>query len=139
MTARGRPFEKLPAGARKHLESMAASGLLSESAAATALGMPLDQFRRVVQEHAPSKLIWETALSIERDQLLDALYCRAVDGDTRAAQTLLAVRHGLSEKAPQGSGGGVSVVFNLPSAMDPQAYLEAIQVKQEALPNASSD
>lgn len=134
-----RPYESLPRGAKTHLEAMAANGLLSESAAATALGMPLRDFRSVISDHKPSKEIWETALSIERDQLLKALYQKAVDGDTRAAQTLLAVRHGLSEKAPQGAGERVSVVFNLPSAMDPAEYLKAITVKQDALPNASTD
>jgi hypothetical protein len=134
-----RPFTQLPVGAKSHLESMAQAGLLSESAAATALGMPLDQFRRVIAEHKPSKAVWDNALSIERDNLLQALYHKATQGDVKAAQTLLAVRHGLSEKAPQGSGGGVSVVFNLPSAMDPAEYLKAITVQQDALPNASSD
>lgn len=128
-----RPFEKLPAGAKNHLESMAANGLLSESAAATALGMPLDQFRRVISEHKPSKEIWDNALAVERDQLLSALYNRAVDGDTKAAQTLLAVRHGMSEKQPKGSSERVSVVFNLPQALDPAEYAKAIQVEQERL------
>lgn len=130
-----RPYEKLPPGAKQHLEAMAANGLLSESAAATSLGMPLDQFRRVVKEHSGSRQIWETALAIERDNLLAALYSRAVGGDTKAASTLLAVRHGLSEKQPQGASERVSVVFNLPSAMDPTEYLKAIQVKQGALPS----
>lgn len=128
-----RPFEKLPVGAKAHLESMAASGLLSESAAATALGMPLDQFRRVIREHGASKQAWETALAIERDQLLNALYGRAVDGDTKACQTLLAVRHGLSEKAPQGGGEHVHVTFNLPAALDPAEYMKLIEVKQGAI------
>jgi|SRR5690554_1541755 len=122
----GRPFEKLPAGARNHLESMASNGLLSESAAATALGMPLDQFRRVISEHTPSKEVWENALAVERDQLLGALYTKAIEGDTKAAQTLLAVRHGMSEKQPQGSADRVNIVFNLPSAMDPAEYAKAI-------------
>ena len=130
-----RPFEKLPVGAKSHLESMAANGLLSESAAATALGMPLDQLRAVIRDHGPSKSIWETALSIERDQLLKAMYDKAVQGDVKAAQTLLAVRHGMSEKQPQGSGERVSVTFNLPPALDPAEYAKLIQVKQEALPN----
>lgn len=133
-----RPFEKLPAGARNHLESMASNGLLSESAAARALGMPFDQFRRVITEHEPSKRIWEDALAVERDQLLDALYSKAVEGDTRAATTLLAARHGISDKQPQnGSGGGVSVVFNLPDAMDPAEYAKRVQVQQEKLSNDS--
>jgi|SRR5690554_4238590 len=128
-----RPFEKLPAGAKTHLEAMAANGLLSESAAATALGMPLDQFRRVIAENKQSKEIWDNALSIERDQLLNALYNRALDGDTKAAQTLLAVRHGMTEKQPQGASERVSVVFNLPAAMDTEGYLKAIQATTERL------
>lgn len=130
-----RPFEKLPVGAKSHLEAMASSGLLSESAAATALGMPLDQLRAVIRDHGPSKSIWETALAVERDQLLAALYSRAVQGDVKAAQTLLAVRHGMSEKQPQGAGERVSVTFNLPPALDPAEYAKLIQVKQEALPS----
>lgn len=133
-----RPFTQLPVGAKSHLEAMAAAGLLSESAAATALGMPLDQFRRVIVEHKPSKAVWDNAMSIERDKLLDALYQKAVDGDTRAAQTLLAVRHGLSEKAPQGNSERVSVTFNLPPAMDPAEYMKALTVKQEALPDGTA-
>ncbi|RBP69602.1 hypothetical protein [Marinobacter nauticus] len=132
-----RPFEKLPAGAKNHLESMAANGLLSESAAATALGMPLDQFRRVIAEHKPSKEIWDNALAVERDQLLAALYARAMEGDTKANQTLLAVRHGLTEKQPKGASERVSVVFNLPQALDPAEYVKAIQVEQERLPDGN--
>lgn len=130
-----RPFEKLPSGARNHLESMAANGLLSESSAATALGMPLHEFRRVITEHPASKEIWENALAVERDQLLQSMYDSAIGGDTKAAQTLLAVRHGLSEKQPKGNSDRVSVVFNLPAALDPSDYLKAVQVKQESLPN----
>jgi CRP-like cAMP-binding protein len=132
-----RPFEKLPAGAKNHLESMAANGLLSESAAATALGMPLSEFRRVIGEHKPSTAIWNNALSVERDKLLAALYNRALEGDTKAAQTLLAVRHGMSEKQPQSNSERVSVVFNLPAAMDAAEYMKAVKVEQERLPDGS--
>ena len=132
-----RPFEELPGGAKNHLESMAATGLLSESAAATALGMPLDQFRTVIAEHKPSTAIWDNALAVERDQLLAALYNKAVEGDTKAAQTLLAVRHGMSEKQPQGDSGRVSVVFNLPAAMDAAEYMKAVKVEQERIPDGS--
>ena len=132
-----RPFEKLPAGAKNHLEAMAATGLLSESAAATALGMPLDQFRTVIAEHKPSTAIWDNALAVERDQLLGALYNKAVEGDTKAAQTLLAVRHGMSEKAPQGNSERVSVTFALPAAMDAAEYAKAVRVEQERIPDGS--
>ena len=132
-----RPFEKLPAGAKNHLEAMAATGLLSESAAATALGMPLSEFRRVIGEHKPSIAIWDNALAVERDQLLAALYNKAVEGDTKAAQTLLAVRHGMSEKAPQGNSERVNIVFSLPQAMDAGEYMKAVKVEQERLPDGS--
>lgn len=135
----GRPFERLPPGAKAHLEAMAASGLLSESAAATALGMPLDQFRRVIRDEPKSKAIWDTAMAIERDRLLDALFKQAVGGDVKAAQTLLAVRHGITEKAPERGSGGVSITFQLPAALDPSAYLKTIQQTTEALPNGDSD
>lgn len=135
----GRPFEKLPPGSKNHLESMAANGLLSESAAATALGMPLDQFRRVIRDHKASKEIWENALAVERDALLGALYNRAVEGDTNAARTLLATRHGMSERQPQGDSERVQVTFNLPPALDPEQYMKAISVTKGALPDGSGD
>ena len=122
-----RPYERLPMGAKKHLEAAAANGLLSECAAATALGMPYSEFRRVIREHQPSRKIWEDALSIECDSLLGALYARAMDGDSKAAQTLLAVRHGLTERLPQQAAqAGVQVVFNLPAAMTPDEYSKMI-------------
>lgn len=127
-----RPYTQLPRGARQHLEAMASHGLLSESAAATALGMPLPELRRVISEHEPSKRIWNDALAIERDSLLTALYSRAMDGDTKAAQTLLAVRHNLSEKSPQGAQAGVQVVFNLPAAMTPDEYAKMVGSVQPA-------
>ena len=131
-----RPYERLPRGARSHLESMASHGLLSESAAAVALGMPLDQFRRVIREHGPSREVWEVALAVERDALLGALYDRAVDGDTSAARTLLATRHGMSEKAPAGGGERVSISFNLPAAMTPEQYAKMVSVSQKSEPLA---
>jgi len=126
-----RPFVKLPPGAKSHLEGMAASGLLSETAAARALGMPLGQFRNVIRNHLPSKEIWDDALAIERDHLLESLYNKAADGDVKAAQTLLAVRHNLSEKTPSGAGERVHITFNLPPAKDPQEYLKAIELREE--------
>lgn len=130
-----RPYEKLPPGARSHLEAMASNGLLSETAAATALGMPLDQFRKVIRDHPPSGLIWKTALAVERDALFEALYKKAVDGDASAARTLLATRHGLTDKQPQGNSDKVSVVFNLPSALKPEDYAKLVQDEPQALEN----
>ena len=50
-----RPYEKLPRGARSHLEAMAENGLLSELKAATALGMPLRDFRRCIADDEQSR------------------------------------------------------------------------------------
>ncbi len=111
---------------------MASNGLLSESRAADALGMPLDQFLRVIKEHEPSRKVWEHALSIERNALLTALYDQAIQGDVKAAQTLLASRHGVSEKqATNGDGDRVNITFALPSAMDPEKYAEALRVERD--------
>ncbi len=123
----GRPFEKFPPGARAHLESMACNGLLSESTAATSLGMPLAQFRQVVRDHAPSRLVWDNALAIERDQLLKALYDKAVQGDVNAAKILLATRHGMSEKSPVGAQERVQIVFHLPASLSPADYAKQLQ------------
>lgn len=129
----GRPFTMFPKGARKHLEAMASHGLLSETRAADSLGMPLEQFQEVIKEHKDSRLIWEAALAIERDLLVEVLYEKATkEGDIKAAQHLLATRHGISEKQPLGGNNGVQITFQLPSAMDAGSYLNAIQPQIEA-------
>ena len=134
-----RPYTSLPAGAKNHLEAMASNGMLSESKAATALGMPIDQFKRVIADDAASKQIWENALSIEKDELLGKLWSLADGGDRQAATTLLAVRHGLTEKQPSGGGGGVTVNFTLPAALDPSEYMKTVQSAQKALPDGGAD
>ncbi|MBX3640649.1 MAG: hypothetical protein KF888_09065 [Nitrosomonas sp.] len=136
-----RPYERLPRGSRGHLEAMAENGLLSESRAAVALGMPLREFRRCIAEDEQSRTIWLDALAIERDMLLEILYAHAQNGDGKAATTLLAVRHGLTERQPQSdSGKGVNVIFNLPSTLDNERYLKAIESMQPsgALPDATT-
>lgn len=133
-----RRFTRFPPGARKHLEAMAANGLLSKVRAADALGMPLDQFNEVLESHAPSRKVWEQSLSIECDVILDAMFQRAVDGDVSAQRTLLAVRHGLSERDSQGHTGGVTLNLNLPAAMSAKDYLDAITIEPESLPNDSA-
>jgi len=134
-----RPFTQLPSGAKNHLLSMAANGMLSETKAATALGMPLDQFKAVIADHKPSREIWENALSVERDALLGKLWSLAEGGDRQAATTLLAVRHGLTEKQPTGGGGGVTVNFTLPAALDPSEYMKTVQAVQKSLPDGGGD
>ena len=121
----GRPFLGLPRGAREHLEAVASHGLLSEIVAAQSLGMPLVSLRHVIATHAPSRRIWEDCLAIERDGLLAALFDRATAGDARAATTLLAIRHGLTDRAPQSP----QMKFDLPPgdlATKADAVLDAV-------------
>lgn len=116
-----RPYEKLPPGSRDALLSMARDGL-RESTAATALGIPLNEFRRVIKKNPDAKALWEEALSVERDALLNSLFNRAIEGDSKAAQYLLAARHGMSEKAPEPANERVHITFQLPAALSPDQY-----------------
>lgn len=121
-----RPFEKLPPGSRDALLSMAGNGL-KESTAATALGMPLHEFRRVIRKNPDAKALWQEALSIERDALIGALFNRAMEGDTKAAQFLLAARHGMTEKQVEQPGERVNITFQLPAALNPEQYAKLVQ------------
>ncbi len=134
-----RPYTSLPTGAKNHLLAMAERGLLSETRAANALGMPVDQFRSVVSDDKKSKEIWNEALAVEKDTLLEKLWALADSGDRQAATTLLAVRHGLTEKQPTGGGGGVTVNFTLPAALDPSEYMKTVQAVQKSLPDGGGD
>ena len=120
-----RPFEKLPPGSRDALLAMAGNGL-KESTAATALGVPLGEFRRVISKNPEAKALWQEALSVERDALIHALFNRAIEGDTRAAQFLLSARHGMSEKQIESQGDRVNITFQLPAAMSPDQYTQLV-------------
>jgi len=120
-----RPFERLPPGSRDALLAMAGNGL-RESTAAQALGVPLHEFRRVITKNPEAKALWQEALSVERDALIGALFNRAIEGDTKAAQFLLAARHGLSERTEQASDR-VNITFQLPAALNPEQYAKLIQ------------
>lgn len=122
-----RPWTKLPPGARDALEAMAATTGLRESTAAAALGMPVSQLRKVIKTNPEAAELWEDCLSIERDALLSRLWNRSQEGDTAAAKYLLAARHGMSEQRPPDKSERIHVTFNLPAAMDPVKYLEAIR------------
>jgi len=118
------------------LMAMASDGCLRESKAAEACGLTLRAWRRLLKDNEDARQTWDEALAIERDHLLDALYQKATDGDTNAARLLLACRHGLSERAPQGSAERVSVTFNLPAPMSPEDYARLVSIeKQGALPH----
>lgn len=125
-----RPFEKLPPGSRDALLSMARNGL-RESTAATALGMPLNEFRRVIAKNPEAKALWQEALSVERDALLNALFNKAMEGDSKSAQFLLAARHGMSEKQTETVGERVNITFQLPAALSPDQYTKLVKSNDE--------
>lgn len=129
----GRPRVTLPPGARDMIMTMAPNGL-REATAAKALGIRLRDFRSMIRKNADAMELWDEAKAIERDALLDALFNRAIEGDSKAAQFLLAARHGVTDKVPEGSSNGVNITFQLPAAMDPEKYLQALQPQKEALP-----
>lgn len=129
-----RPFEKLPPGSRDALLSMARNGL-RESTAATALGMPLSEFKRVITKNPEAKALWQEALSVERDALLNALFNKAMEGDSKSAQFLLAARHGMSEKQTESTAERVNITFQLPAALSPDQYTKLVQNEPAKLTN----
>lgn len=124
-----RPFEKLPPGSRDALLAMARNGL-KESTAATALGVPLHEFRRVITKNPEAKALWQEALSVERDALINALFNKAMEGDSKSAQFLLAARHGMSEKQTETPGERVNITFQLPAALNPDQYTKLIKANE---------
>lgn len=125
-----RPRKRLPTGFQDLFLELAKTGL-RESAAATALGVKLSEFRAILKHNEAAKSAWDDALSVERDALLGALHDKAMNGDTKAATTLLATRHGMSEKTAEAASERVNVVFNLPAAMSPAEYLKIVNAKPE--------
>jgi len=112
---------------------MAGNGL-RESTAAQALGIPLHEFRKVIKKNPDAKALWDEALSVERDALLNALFNRAIEGDSKAAQYLLAARHGMSEKtADLNPADRVNITFQLPAALSPEQYTRLVQQTPPAL------
>ena len=111
-----RPFEKLPPGASTYLYSIAASGTgLTESKAAIGLGIPLDQFKRILRDHPPSKRLWDSAMAVERESLFTRMFEASAAGDLKATQFLLAARHGVTEKA-ETAQAPVNISLRLPGS-----------------------
>jgi len=124
-----RPRKRLPPGSRDILLGMAESGALYESRAASALGMSLRAFRRLLKDSQDAAEVWDEAMAFERDALLERLHRRVQEGDARAAQYLLAARHGVTDR-PEGDSKQAqqpSVHIHLPSAMTPDQYARAIE------------
>ena len=117
---------------------MAGNGL-KESTAAQALGMPLHEFRKVIKKNPDARALWQQALSVERDALIGALFNRAIEGDTKAAQFLLDARHGMTEKQADQFGERVNITFQLPAALNQEQYSKLMQVSTQELPKLTDE
>ena len=81
----------------------------------------------MITKNPEGKALWQEALSVERDALIGVLFNRAIEGDTKAAQFLLAARHGMTEKQVEQGGDRVNITFQLPAALNPEQYAKLIQ------------
>ena len=86
-----------------------------------------------------ARALWQQALSVERDALIGALFNRAIEGDTKAAQFLLAARHGITEKQADQFGERVNITFQLPAALNQEQYSKLMQVSTQELPKLTDE
>lgn len=135
-----RPRVNMPPGARQFILECAADRALSETAIARGLGMSYRTWKRLLRDNEDAKALWREALATERDNVLQKLFERSMEGDTGAAKFLLAARHGLSENNGKNADSGRgNVVINLPSPVTAAQYKRMIQVEPDALEDGSDD
>ena len=127
-----RPRSNLPVGSREIIMAQAESGCLQETKVARALGLSLRVFRRIRRDNDDAAQLWEEALATERDALLSVLHGRAREGDVKAAQYLLAARHGMREDGGDSGQKGGDVTIQLPAAMSMDQWRRFAQVEQSA-------
>lgn len=135
-----RPRRHLPPGARDYVLSCAEGAALSETKIARALGMTFKTWRRILKDDPDARALWDEALAIERDTVVQKLYERAQEGDVAAARFLLGSRHGLRENGTTDADSGRSAVtINLPGALSAQQYARLIQPEQPKLEDDASE
>ena len=135
-----RPRRHLPAGARDYVLQCAADRALSETAIARGLGMSYATWKRLLRDNKDAQALWREALATERDNVLQKLFERSMEGDTGAAKFLLAARHGLSENnGKDADSGRGNVVINLPSPVTAAQYKRMVQVEPDALEDGRDD
>ena len=127
-----RPRTHLPPGARDLIMGQAESGALQETKVARALGLSLQVFRRILKNNDDARALWEEAMAVERDTIVNRMHSLAMEGDTKAATFLLAARHGLRERGGEDGEGGGRVVIQLPGSMSEAQYRRVMQVEQGA-------
>lgn len=129
-----RPFEKLPPGASAYLYSVAAAGNgLTESKASTGLGIPLDQFKKILRDHPPSKRLWDSAMAVERESLFQRMFEASAAGDLKATQFLLAARHGVTEKT-EAAQAPVNISLRLPGSFPMEQWEKVIHQPHQDSP-----
>jgi hypothetical protein len=110
----------------------AQGGSLQETKIARALGLTLQSFRRIIKNNEDAQAVWEEGLAAERDAILAKMSQLALEGDQKAAQFLLAARHGLRERGGDDGDSGARVVISLPNSMSEAQYRRVMQVEQQS-------
>lgn len=116
-----RPRKSLPPGARRLILAQAENGL-AETKVCEALGLNWQQWKKLLAEDEATQKLWEEALAIERDRIVQAMHSQALDGDMQAARFLLAARHGLRENAAQEGESKPNVTISLPPSLTKGEY-----------------
>jgi len=114
--------------------AQAESGALKETTVARGLGLSLQVFRRVLRDDPDARALWDEALAVERDTIIQRMHTLAMEGDQKAAQFLLAARHGLRERNEDNGDSGGRVVIQLPGSMSESQYERMIQADKARLP-----
>lgn len=116
-----RPRRTLPPGAKRYILDQARTGL-SETRIAEGLGLDYKSWKRILEDDPEAKEVWDQALAIERDRLVEKLHELATDGNLNALRLMLAARHGVHESNANGETEQSKVTINLPSSLTSNEY-----------------
>lgn len=118
-----RPRRTLPPGAKRYILDQARTGL-SETRIAEGLGLDYKSWKRILEDDPEAKEVWDQALAIERDRLVEKLHELATDGNLNALRLMLASRHGIHESNATGESAGdqAKININLPSSLTANEY-----------------
>lgn len=114
----------------EQIETLTARGVSLRSIAA-AVGLPLSALNRAKGRSAEIEEAIERGRAREHDDLVGALYRRAMDlscaQGAASAMFLLKCRHGYREVAETPSGNQLAVVVSVPAALDPAKYEQLVR------------
>jgi hypothetical protein len=117
----GRPRKKPPIGAADKVRLLAADGH-SLIGIAERLGVALDTFKRWTDEDPALQAALASGREKERFRLHNLLSKAADAGNITAMIFLLKAKHGYVEGQQESSSNKVSIVFQLPGAMQPEQF-----------------